>query len=165
MEASPRWALPLLFAGQAQKEIFHNEALILIDAMLHGQVESADIGEVPGDPAIGQCWIVAEAAGGVWTGKEGYIACWSEGGWRFIAPREGTRMQVSDRNHAMIHDGSQWRDEAMRPEGVYVEGQKVVGARQSAISSPAGGTVIDDEARMAVAAILATLRQHGIIDM
>lgn len=165
MDASPRWALPMLFAGQAQKEIFHNEALILIDALLHGRVESADIGEVPGDPAIGQCWIVADGASGVWTEKAGQIACWSEGGWRFMIPREGTRMQVSDRNHAMIHDGSQWRDEAMRADGLYVEGEKVVGSRWPAISSPDGGAMIDSEARIAITAILDALHNHGLVAM
>ena len=50
MDATPRWGLPLLFAGQAQKEIFHNEALMLVDALLHGRVESADLGAPPTDP-------------------------------------------------------------------------------------------------------------------
>ena len=62
MDATPRWGLPLLFAGQAHKELAHNEALVLIDALLHGRVESAAINAPPKDPAPGQCWIVA--AGG-----------------------------------------------------------------------------------------------------
>ena len=46
-DATPRWALPQLFAGQAQKEVFHNEALARIDMLLHGHAESADEDTTP----------------------------------------------------------------------------------------------------------------------
>lgn len=32
---TPRYKLPLLAIGQAQKELFHNEALILLDFLIH----------------------------------------------------------------------------------------------------------------------------------
>lgn len=163
MEASPRWTLPLLYAGQAQKEIFHNEALVRIDALLHGCAQSADMTEVPELPEPGQCWIVAAGATGAWAGMDDAVACWSEGGWRFIAPRAGLRLLVADRSHPMIHDGAQWRDGAVREDGLYLDGQRVVGSRQEAISVPVGGTVIDAEARTAIMEILSALREHGLI--
>ena len=82
MDATPRWGLPLLFAGQAHKELAHNEALVLIDALLHGRVESAAINAPPEDPAPGQCWIVANAGQGAWEGRSGSVACWTDGGSR-----------------------------------------------------------------------------------
>lgn len=163
MDDTPRWVLPLLFAGQAQKEIWHNEALVLIDALLHGQAQSADLTAPPGAPVIGQCWIVAAGATGDWAGREDAIACWSEGGWRFIAPRAGLAIAVADRGHALFHDGTQWRDEAIRSDGLYLDGVRVLRERQAGIAAPAGGAVIDAEARSAVAAILAALRSHGLI--
>lgn len=163
MADTVRWALPLLFAGQAQKEIMHNEALLLIDALLHGRVESADLSVPPGTPAVGQCWIVAGGAGGEWSGQDGAIALWSEGGWRFVPPRAGLCMTVADRNHGFFHDGAEWRATAVREDGLYMNEDKVVGMRMSAIAPPSGGSVIDAEARSTVADILVALRGHGLI--
>ena len=162
-DVTPRWALPQLFAGQAQKEVFHNEALARIDMLLHGLVESADEDAAPGSPDPGMCWIVAAGASGEWAGQEGAIACWTQGGWRFVAPRAGLALWVADRGHAMLHDGAGWRNAAVRDEGVYVGGVRVVGAQQGAIAEPGGGTVIDSEARGAIGSILAALRSHGLI--
>ncbi|APL94460.1 hypothetical protein Sj15T_04010 [Sphingobium sp. TA15] len=163
MDSTLRWALPQLFAGQAQKELFHNEALARIDMLLHGAVESADQDEPPASPAVGACWIVAAGAGGAWEGQDGALACWTEGGWRFAAPREGLSLWVADRGHAMRHDGAHWEDCAVRADGFYVGGERVVGAAAAAIADPAGGATVDMEARSALAAILGALRTHGLI--
>jgi hypothetical protein len=163
MDMTPRWALPLLFAGQAQKEVFHNEALTLVDALLHGRAESADVANPPGTPEIGQCWIVAAGASGAWAGQAGAIAVWSEGGWRFVAARAGVAMDVADRGHRLFHDGTDWRDSAVRSDGLYVDDQRVIAARQAAIPAPIGGAVIDVEARTTLATILSALRAHGLI--
>nr|WP_198162982.1 DUF2793 domain-containing protein [Sphingobium sp. TCM1] len=163
METTPRWALPLLLAGQAQKEMFHNEALVRIDALLHGRAESADLAVPPAGPAIGQCWIVAAGASGAWIGHEENIACWTEGGWRFVAPQAGARMAIADRGHELCHDGAEWSDAPLRSDGLYLEGEKVIGVRQPVIPDPSGGSLIDVEARNTIQAILATLRAHGLI--
>lgn len=163
MDKTPRWALPMLFAGQAQKEIFHNEALTLIDALLHGRAQSADVAVPPSAPEPGQCWVVADGASGAWEDHEGDIACWTEGGWRFLMPKAGLFIDLADRGHAIFHDGSQWRDGAIRNDGLYVEDERVVSERQAAIAAPFGGATIDAEARATIAAILATLRAHGLI--
>ncbi|WP_434405854.1 phage tail baseplate protein [Sphingobium sp. DN12] len=89
----------------------------------------------------------------------------SRAGWRFVAPKAGLRLAVADRGHAMVHDGTAWRDDAVRSEGFYVAGQQIVGARQPAITGPTGGTTVDSESRGAIAAILAALQGHGLISM
>ncbi|MET0360722.1 MAG: DUF2793 domain-containing protein [Sphingobium sp.] len=162
-DATPLWALPLLFAGQAQKELFHNEALTRIDMLLHAVVASADVASPPASPDIGQCWIVAADGEDEWAGRDDALACWTDGGWRFVAGRIGLMAHVIDRGNAMWHDGTSWQNTAFRADGLYVSGNRVVGARGSAIITPAGGSVIDGEARTAVASILAVLRAHGLI--
>jgi len=67
MSETARWDLPLLFAGQAQKEVFHNEALVRMDMLMHARAESADLAEPPEMPDVGQCWIVANGAVGAWS--------------------------------------------------------------------------------------------------
>jgi len=47
--------------------------------------------------------------------------------------------------------------------GVIVGGNAVVGARQSAITNPTGGSTQDAEARTAIGNILSALRSHGLI--
>ena len=164
MEATPRWSLPLLAAGQAQKEMFHNEALTLIDALMHGRAESADVNAPPEDPVPGTCWIVAAGAVGAWAGSTGKIACWTEGGWRFVSPRAGLTFELADRGHGVRHDGDQWRDVAVRADGVYLDDEKVVGTRLPPIAGPSAGATIDVEARATIAAILEAMREHGLID-
>lgn len=163
-DATPRWALPQIFAGQAQKELFHNEALSRIDMLLHGQVESADSAVPPIDPEPGACWIVAAGASGAWAGQEDVVACWTEGGWRFVTPRAGISLWVSDRGHAMQHDGTAWKNFVARDDGLYIDDERIVGPRLGPIADPTGGGAADTEARAAVTSILAALRNHGLIE-
>ena len=162
-DASARLSLPFLAAGQAQKEVMHNEALQALDMLVQPVVLSADLSSPPGTPGDGECWIVAASPDGEWAGHAGDIAQWTAGGWRFAGPSAGWRCHVLDRGAAMSHDGSGWQDEAVRADGFYLAGERVVGARQPAITTPAGGTVVDLEARETIAAILAAMQTHGLI--
>lgn len=158
-----RLGLPLLAAGQAQKEVAHNEALLLLDMLCQPAVESADLSAPPGTPEPGQCWIVAATPTGDWSGMASALAAWTGNGWRFARPAPGWRAWVADRGGAMRFDGSQWADEEARGDGYFVGGQRVLAARQAAIAEPVGGASPDAEARAAIGAILAALRQHGLI--
>src|SRR3546814_3824403 len=70
MPITPRFSLPLLAVAQAQKEVTHNEALTLLDALVHAAIEAGPLATPPANPALGQCWIVDAAATGVWSGAE-----------------------------------------------------------------------------------------------
>jgi hypothetical protein len=160
-EPTPRLALPLLEPGQAQKEMFHNEALALLDIAVQGSAEGP-IDTPPADPRPGDCWIVGAAPDGEWAGRAGCVAGWTAGGWRFVAPREGMRLWLGlARGFALFADG-EWRLGQAHGK-LFVEGQQVVGIRSSAIPEPAGGMVVDGEARTAIVALLEALRSHGLI--
>ncbi|PKP96983.1 MAG: hypothetical protein CVT74_15460 [Alphaproteobacteria bacterium HGW-Alphaproteobacteria-13] len=141
---TPRLALPLLAPAQAQKEMYHNEALTLIDALVQLCVESGPAATPPSTPVEGQCWIVAGGATGAWSGQGGAIALWTGGGWRFAAPRGGMRaVRLSD-GAILRFDGGVW-------------------AGPATVAAPSGGTVIDTQARTAIAALISLLAAHGIL--
>jgi hypothetical protein len=163
-DTTPRFALPFILPGQAQKELFHNEALARIDLALHPAVEGPPAAEPPLAPAEGQCWIVAIAASGDWSGRDGMLAMWSEGGWRFLAPAPGTSAWNKAANVPLLWDGLQWREGELACAGILVNGVRVVGGRQPGVASPSGGTIIDEEARAAINSLTAALMSHGLIE-
>lgn len=164
MSATARFALPLLSAGQAQKELFHNEALTLADALVQPCVEAAGVNAPPADPEPGQCWIAGAAPVGAWAGHAGALALWTNGGWRFAAPREGMSAWVAEDGQLARYTGGVWHAGRLTGAQLLVDGEQVVGAREPAIDEPDGGSVIDAEARASITAILTALRAHGLID-
>ncbi len=139
---SPRFSLPLLFAGQAQKEFTVNEALARADALLHCAIE-AQTATPPGSPAEGACWLVASSATGDWTGHSGEIACREAGAWLFVTPRDGMRILNRATGQQMFYR-SGWQAPA-------------------APSAPSGGTTIDTQARSTINALIAALKTAGIL--
>lgn len=139
---TPRFDLPLLFAGQAQKEGFVNEITARLDGLLHCAVE-AEQAVPPTSPVDGQSWLVATSATGDWTGKVGQIAMRQVGNWLFAEPREGMHLFNRGTGQQMLFKGG-WLA-ASRP------------------ALPGGGTTVDAEARAAISAIIASLATAGII--
>ncbi len=137
---TPRFALPLLFAGQAQKEFFYNEAQSLIDAMLHLAVEG--VSQIPpSNPENGRCWIIDLSPQGDWIGKENSIALRMPDGWKFLPACSG--MSAFDKSSGQRF----FFDEAWQTA-----------------SEPAtlqGGNTVDSEARIAIAALVEALRHLG----
>lgn len=162
-DMTARFALPFILPGQAQKEAFHNEALARIDAALHSSVEGAPAATPPTAPIVGQGWIVGAGAEAEWSGKESQLAIWTSGGWRFVAPVPGMTAWDKAAGHWTHFDGAQWSGGILPVAGISINGQQVVGARQSPIVNPSGGTTIDAEARQAIAQITAALMSHGLI--
>jgi hypothetical protein len=134
-----------MLAAQAQKEITHNEALVVIDALLSGCVEG-----VASDPDSvvaqeGQAWIVGPSPLGIWAGHAAKIAIFTAGGWRFAPPVTGMRLYERTGAVVRLYDGSVW----LGP---------------GAIIAPAGGDIIDVEARSTLASLLSALRNLGLVE-
>jgi hypothetical protein len=139
---SPRFNLPLLFAGQAQKEAFVNEAHVLIDSLLHCAIE-ATAASPPASPIDGTNWLVDASPTGDWTGQAGKLACRQSGVWLFVTPKDG--MHVLDRSSGQ--------------ERLYFGSWKA----PTAPAAPIGGTTVDAEARAAIASLITVLRQAGVL--
>lgn len=144
MPCTARFALPLLATAQAQKEVAHNEALTLLDALVHAAIEDGPLASPPAVAVSGQCWLVAAGAVDAWAGQAGNLAIRTEGGWRFAVPRRGMRIVRLSDSAWLRYDGGGW----------VVPG---------AIPTPAGGVTIDSEARSTIAALILLLRAHGLL--
>lgn len=106
-DATARLGLPYILTGQAQKEVTHNEALNLVDALLQAVVLDRHRAAPPDGPAEGDCYIVAAGGTGAWAGQDGRLAAWY-GGWLFATPGAGWTVWVADESAALRHDGAGW---------------------------------------------------------
>lgn len=136
-----RFGLPLLFSAQAHKEVFHNEALARIDAVMHATV----LGEQdtpPASPEADECWLVGSAPTGAWADHPAAVTLFQGGEWVFVDPIPGMRVfNRSSRQFTVFCD----------------EWQKPV-----AFAEPTGGLHVDAEARVAIRAIVSALKAAGI---
>ena len=162
-EATDRLGLPLLVAGQAQKEVFHNEALALLDLAVQACVLAVGFDTPPRSPEFGQCWIVGSTPTGSWAEHAYSLAGWTQGGWRFIAPWPGMSALDQASGQLVRFDGATWSTGPLSGDRLMIDGVQVIGPRQPAVARPAGGATVDVEARAAIAAMLATLASHGLI--
>lgn len=138
-------------------------ALQTIDIAVAGAVEQASIQDPPSTPALGACYILGNSPTGAWAGNPQYMAGWTSGGWRLVAPLEGMSVYVKATGHdARYHNGA-WELGVFRGASLMIGGVQVVGSRMAAIPAPTGGTTVDNQVRNAVNQILAALVQHGLI--
>lgn len=139
--ATPRYAIPLLFAGQAQKEFYVNEAHALTDALLHCAIEGVS-DTPPGTPADGMNWLVGTTPSGAWAGQAGKLACRQLGNWLFATPSDG--LEVLDRSTG----------QTIRFFGGWIAPETP--------ALPSGGATVDTEMRAAFAALITALEEAGI---
>lgn len=136
-----RNALPLLFAGQAQKDAVLNEALLRLDVAMHCSV-AGERNDPPEAAEEGDCWIVGSEPSGTWAERGGSVACFAGGDWLFLQPYPGFRCFNAATGQFVL-----FRSAWIAPDRP---------------ATPVGGTTVDMEARESIAAILNTLTVAGI---
>lgn len=97
--STPNLGLETVPSNSLQPSIPLNDALQLIDALLHLAVVDKDLAKPPTttEADIGKRWLVAASPTDAWTGQENSIAlCTGTNLWRLIRPKEGMRAGVSD---------------------------------------------------------------------
>lgn len=140
--ASPRFSLPFLFAAQAQREFYVNEALARLDALLHPVVQGI-ANDPPLSPQEGECWIVGPDPTGEWAGHPDAIATMQSGNWLLIEATTGLQVYNQSSTQCARYD-SGWLS-------------------ASTPANPTGGSVQDLEARTAISGLIAALVSAGIL--
>jgi hypothetical protein len=106
-------------------------------------VVEAQLDTPPAGPAEGKCWLVGPNPTGDWASRGGQLAAREAGNWLFAPPVDG--MRVLDR--------------ATGQQRHYLGGWKAA-ARPA---EPGGGATIDAEARSAIAALILSLAEAGVL--
>ena len=143
---TPRHKLPLLAVGQAQKEMIHNEAVMLIDNIMNIEV----IG-VSNDPSVAlqnmsqhnMCWLIGSEPVGEWINKNNNIAIFSDNGWRYLEPVENMVLYNEELNSKMMFSESIWLPAIQ-------------------ISEASGGEFVDSQARDSIQEIIAAMKLFGL---
>ncbi len=126
-------------------------------------IEGPPSNNPPAGPIVGQSFLVGDSPVGDWAGHAGEIAGFTDGGWRFVAPPDGTQLLNRATGEAMVRRNAAWEIGVAHVQEIQVDGRKVLGAQQPSILAPAGGSVADLEARAAISEIIVSLRAHGLI--
>lgn len=107
MEETTNLKLPLLVPNQSQKEITHNEALVILDNLVNNGVKDKDLTTPPENPSQNDLYIVGLGASGEWEGKDNQLAFY-DNGWRFCQARQGTKYWVNDENCIYVFNMTSW---------------------------------------------------------
>lgn len=105
-------ALPYILPAQAQKHVTHNEALRMLDAIVHLSVADRDLSTPPASPAEGVRYLVGSAPTGTWSGHAAEIAAFQDGAWAFFTPSTGWFVWVADEQTALVWTGTVWQSAA-----------------------------------------------------
>ena len=163
MSESLRWSLPFLAAGQAQKEVTHNEAIAAVDRVLHLAVASRRAPEPPATALPGDTYIIGADPVGVWASRPAMVATFDGMGWVITVPRVGCLAWVMDEMQFVVFTASGWSAGGWPAQGLRIGERTVLGAAPVAVAMPEGGTTVDSECRLALSALIAALGAQGVI--
>ncbi len=100
--------LPLIAPGQAGKTITHNEALLMIDALMHLTV--LEVVNTPPEPEIdnGQCVRIGDIPSGIFAGHANDVAQYDNNVWRYFTPKPGWQAYNLAEEQLDVFDGQSW---------------------------------------------------------
>lgn len=101
-------ALPQIAAAQAQKHVTHNEALVLLDALVQLGVISRTVLAAPTTPNAGDRYLIPASGTGIFAGRTSQIALFDGSIWRFLVPKSGWLAYVQDEAAGVIFNGTAW---------------------------------------------------------
>lgn len=135
---SPRLSLPYIAPAQAQKHVTHNEALRMVDSLLHISVIAQNVDAPPAEPEAGARYCLSTEPTGDWAGEGGKLAVFEDGAWVFYTPKTGWILWDMTESAVFVFTGTQWVN--------------AVGAEPIMTQSPTFGinTAADDTNRLAV---------------
>ncbi|PLX39068.1 MAG: hypothetical protein C0606_00545 [Hyphomicrobiales bacterium] len=108
MSDTTHLTLPYILASQAQKHVTHNEALLLLDALVQLSVVDKNRTEPPSSPQEGDRHIIATSATGDWAGHDNSVAIYDDGVWTIRAPNPGWFAWVEADGEFAVWRGDAW---------------------------------------------------------
>jgi Protein of unknown function (DUF2793) len=108
METTGRLDLPLIMPSQAQKHVTHNEALTLLDGIIHLVITAAGLLSPPVGAPPDAVYLTGTPAAGAWFGQDAKLALNTAAGWRFAAPVRGMTALFAADASVRIFDQNSW---------------------------------------------------------
>lgn len=152
MSNTPNLALAYIAAGQAQKEITHNDALNDLDALTQLSVIDRVTNTPPASPSNGDSYLVGGSPTGAWSGAAGKIAAYFSG-WKIKTPQAGWHCWVRAENRLLIYSGSSWSNLAtlfLEASSTWTPGTIAAGAGVSSPSISVSGVSYGDFVQLAM---------------
>lgn len=110
MSQTDNLSMPYIMPSQAQKHVTHNEALILIDAILQLSVKSRNESVAPTTVEAGNRYLIPTDASGDFLDQDGKIAAYQDGVFQFYAPQTGWLTYVEDEDIWLFYANGIWNE-------------------------------------------------------
>jgi hypothetical protein len=110
MTDTPHLGMPLIAASQSQKHVTHNQAIVILDAIVMLSVIDSTHTAPPGSPTEGDRYKVAAAATGAWATWDLNITLYTNGQWVKIVPKKGWTCFDEATGALTVWTGSGWTD-------------------------------------------------------
>ncbi|MEO9971914.1 MAG: DUF2793 domain-containing protein [Hyphomonadaceae bacterium] len=145
MSNTNKLSLPYLFPNQAQKHVTYNEALNILDALVHASIER-EIQQLPSTAQAGDCFLVNAAPDDELAEQHQSIAQLVDGVWVYHTPRAGWLVWRRDVEAFTLFDGTTWRafdtGSSASPD---IFGVNAVGDTHNRLTVRSAGSLLDAE--------------------